>query len=742
MCGLFIREVIVYKIMNYKITSLILGFSIAVSVLPMQVFAQYYDSSYYYDTQTSSSYDYTSPTVSGYDYTSPVVSSYDYTSPTVSAYDYTSPTVSGYNYTSPTVSGYNYTSPTVSAYDYTAPTVINTGYTQPTYTAPTYTNPTYTQPTYTTPTYTQPTYTTPTYTNPTYTTGGYTYPTYTYPGTTNTTICSNGSYPVNGSCTTVNTIPTINTTICSNGSYPVNGVCSVTNTIPTTSTTICSNGSYPVNGSCSTINTILTTNTTICSNGSYPVNGSCSNVITLPTTNTTVCSNGSHPVNGSCSTVNTIPTTSTTICSNGSYPVNGSCTNNIIVPVTTNYTYPTYTQPSYSYPTYSTPPMNYQVCWDGSTIAGYQTCPAQYRTCANGTYVALNQSCYIAPVPVYIPPVIVKFNNVVTSVVTQITNTSGRCNGIGLIANGAPSTGWFEYGETSNLGRTTASAAIGNTVTAPFSNVLASLKPHTTYFCRAVMQNQYGIVKGEIVSFYTKSVVTTYVKPVSTVKKVTTTKKVTTKKSEVVCVDGSYVSVKSDLSAAMLNKGDKLVMLQVEKVEGKLSANSPVSYKVFYKNLSESRLTGVVVKVVIPAEIKSVATTAGNYDENTFTLTLNQDTMDAYSEGVITISGTLAKDAPVGKTIVATAYVAYTVPGTHAQDEVTAYVVGSIVPTDSLAKVDTGAKKVIGVSGERGFMPNNLVEWLALIAIMCIIFILGRSIYLSYKEDEGDVHGH
>jgi hypothetical protein len=85
-------------------------------------------------------------------------------------------------------------------------------------------------------------------------------------------------------------------------------------------------------------------------------------------------------------------------------------------------------------------------------------------------------------------------------------------------------------------------------------------------------------------------------------------------------------------------------------------------------------------------------------------------------------------------------YALYTVPGTKTQDEVTAYVIGSIVPATDISNKDTGAKKVIGISDGRGFMPNSLIEWLALLAILFIIFILGRSIYASYKEDEDSKH--
>jgi hypothetical protein len=385
--------------------------------------------------------------------------------------------------------------------------------------------------------------------------------------------------------------------------------------------------------------------------------------------------------------------------------------------------------------------VTYQTCWDGSVIPATSVCAPQYKVCANGASVPVNQTCYTPSTPVYIPREVVKFNNVVTSVATQITNTSGRCNGIGLIANNARSTGWFEYGETANLGRTTASASIGSNNTAPFSNVLANLKPKTKYYCRAVMQNQYGIVKGEIVSFTTKSSVTTYVKPIVTpVKKPITSKPV--KKNEVICSDGSTISVKNESASTLLNQGQKLIAVQIEKVDGKLSAGSVVHYKVSYKNLTDSRLTGVLVKVTLPQEVMFTSTTVGNYDLATRTLTLNQDTIDPYTEGVILLTGSVLPDAPLGKTIVTNVYTAYTVPGTKTQDEVTAYVIGSIVPNVDVSKQDTGAKKVIGAGSVdgKGFMPNSLIEWLALLAILFIIFILGRSIYASYKEGDGSGH--
>ncbi len=579
-------------------------------------------------------------------------------------------------------------------------------------------------------------------------------------------ICPTGSILVNGQCINTITGNVITTTICPSGTVVSGNTC--VNTINGTIVTnincpsgmtisgnqcinningtiitniVCPSGSTLTNGQC--INTITGTviNTTTCPTGTILNGNTCINTINGTIVTRIVCPSGSTLTNGQC--VNTITGTVITnvVCTSGVL-VNGQCINTITPPVITTTNCPSNTQyvNGICQQIVNPPVVVYQTCWDGAVIPATSVCSQQYKICANGTSVPVNQACYVPPTPVYIPPTVIKFNNVVTSVVTQITNTSGRCNGIGLIANNAQSTGWFEYGETALLGRTTASVQIGSSVTAPFSNVLANLKPNTKYFCRAVMQNQYGIVKGEIVSFVTKSTVTTYVKPVSTpAKKVTT--KVPVKSNVITCSDGSTIEVKSQSSATLINKGEKLVALQIEKVDGKLSSGESVRYKITYKNLVDTRLTGVVIKVTLPQEVLFASSTAGTYDEGTRTLTLNQDTVDPYTEGTILVTGSLMKDAPLGKTIVTTVYVVYTVPGTKTQDEVTAYVVGSIVPATDISNKDTGAKKVIGASSAHSFMPNSLIEWLALLAILFIIFILGRSIYASYKDEE-EQKGH
>jgi hypothetical protein len=255
------------------------------------------------------------------------------------------------------------------------------------------------------------------------------------------------------------------------------------------------------------------------------------------------------------------------------------------------------------------------------------------------------------------------------------------------------------------------------------------------------MQNKHGLVKGEVVSFTTKAKATTYIKPIAAtpVKKPTTTK--VPVKNEVVCSDGSTVSVKNQSAATLLTEGQKLIALSIEKTEGKIASEGIAKFKVSFKNVTDSRLTGTIVKIKLPEEVRLLETSAGMYDAVTRTITLNQDTVDPYTEGTILFSGVVAKDAALGKTVVTNAYALYTVPGTNTQDEVTAYVIGSVVPVGDTGSASVGEKKVIGAKAEsKGFLPNSLIEWLALLAIIFIIFILARSIYASYKEGDSAHH--
>ena len=93
----------------------------------------------------------------------------------------------------------------------------------------------------------------------------------------------------------------------------------------------------------------------------------------------------------------------------------------------------------------------------------------------------------------------------VTNAAFNVGRTSARFVGTANIPSSARTIAWFEWGTSSSLGRTSASQSIGNGPSALVEHSQFSLAYNTTYYYRLVVQNTYGIDRGNIVSFTTLS---------------------------------------------------------------------------------------------------------------------------------------------------------------------------------------------------------------------------------------------
>ncbi len=391
-------------------------------------------------------------------------------------------------------------------------------------------------------------------------------------------------------------------------------------------------------------------------------------------------------------------------------------------------------------------PTQTQVCFDGSVISAYAVCPSPYKVCPDGNLVSRNGYCPVIQAPIVIPPPAI--NSVITSIPTQIANTSARCNGIGLIPNNTPSVAWFEYGTNPTLGLKTAIANIGSANISPFTNLLTNLKPSTEYFCRAVMANERGTVRGEVVSFTTKKTAVYYPVATKTVvtKKTKAVKVVIPVKKEIICSDGSIIEGAGEANGkdgiSMLEMGQKALSLSFVKTKGDVSPNSLVSYFVTFKNDSISNLVNTKLTVLLPEEMTLLKASLGSYDPRTRELTLAYPVMTPGQSGSLELEIGVAKDALIGKSVAVQAIVSYTLPpktasGKALTDEVIAYAVSTIVSTP-LSAVPAPVKEEIkkSESSKNSFLPNTVVEWVVLFAILLIIIVLVRSIRESYKGKE------
>ena len=94
----------------------------------------------------------------------------------------------------------------------------------------------------------------------------------------------------------------------------------------------------------------------------------------------------------------------------------------------------------------------------------------------------------------------------VTKLPQNITQNSATIKGLALPGGNITTFGWFEWGTTRSLGKETLHGNIGASTSMGFSSTLVGLSPNTTYYFRAVIQNQRGISKGNVFSFKTGKV--------------------------------------------------------------------------------------------------------------------------------------------------------------------------------------------------------------------------------------------
>lgn len=92
---------------------------------------------------------------------------------------------------------------------------------------------------------------------------------------------------------------------------------------------------------------------------------------------------------------------------------------------------------------------------------------------------------------------------VVNQTASNISAGSAALTGT-IQPNGSPTSVWFDYGTTTSLGQQTAIQNAGNGTNAVnVYSTLANLQANTTYYFRAVAQNQYGTAYGSVINFFT-----------------------------------------------------------------------------------------------------------------------------------------------------------------------------------------------------------------------------------------------
>lgn len=142
--------------------------------------------------------------------------------------------------------------------------------------------------------------------------------------------------------------------------------------------------------------------------------------------------------------------------------------------------------------------------------------PYFYRLVAVNQFGTTNGATYSFRTTVGTPAPVGSVPVIKTLAASLILDTTANISGE-VTPNKATTQYWFEYGETTTLGNTTALQSVGDGVAkVPASVALTGLNPGTVYQYRVNAQNQFGTVNGAILSFKTSGVSTGVIPVVST----------------------------------------------------------------------------------------------------------------------------------------------------------------------------------------------------------------------------------
>ncbi len=288
----------------------------------------------------------------------------------------------------------------------------------------------------------------------------------------------------------------------------------------------------------------------------------------------------------------------------------------------------------------------------------------------------------------------------ITSIATNIGTSGARLSGVGLVTNNISTTGYFEWGTTQSFGNATTVRNIGSSQSNPFYESLSNLRSNTTYYFRAVVTNQYGNSRGDIMSFRT----------------------IASNNGGIIYRNTTVVTNTSNTTGDLKPSP---IFLDINRNNETIIKGSVIEYVVNYKNVSSKDVRDVVLQISIPKELSFVETSRGYLSTDNNTIVANIGNLNSKEEGSVRFTVLVTADAETNKIIVITANLAYTVTSDNTQGEVFAYTKNTI-GNGTPSQIQQGALAFL--SGD-GFLPSTLIGWLLLLLVITLIVLAVRKMY-------------
>ena len=250
------------------------------------------------------------------------------------------------------------------------------------------------------------------------------------------------------------------------------------------------------------------------------------------------------------------------------------------------------------------------------------------------------------PPPSYNPPQSSYGMPAVTTLsAASVSQTSASLNGT-VYPNGYAINAWFEWGTSSTLGNTTAAQSLINTTAySSYTYALTALTPNTAYYFRAVAQNAYGTVYGQIISFTTH----------------TSGGAINNSSNSGSSSGGGLSSIFKGTSSATPKPVDPGALnLSSSLNRTQPWAGSKIEYTVSYTNTGAGTLAAMAATVELPFEMQYISSDIALREQNGNILTFDLPSLKGRKDTSFVITGVIKESADIGSSLTFKATMDYT----------------------------------------------------------------------------------
>ncbi len=335
---------------------------------------------------------------------------------------------------------------------------------------------------------------------------------------------------------------------------------------------------------------------------------------------------------------------------------------------------------------------------------------------------------------------------VLTGGASNVTQTSAVLNGSYAVNVGGdradrPQT-FFQYGQTTSFGQSTVSRShsrFSDNISVEVNNLL----PNTNYYARVVGQNRNGIVYGPTISFITLPVpgqqagynggtnITVIEQPNGNVNQGGTPNNNGSNTTNNETNNTTNNTTNNETNNETNNQVAEPpvpahIALDITDDRETFTVGDILTYEINYQNVSNTQIDDVFIKVELPDNTEFLSAGEGVYLRKEHAAVFDLGDLEEDEDGDVKVNVRVVTALREGTRVAAAAIVFYTNPTTGSQASAVHY---------DINEYDSDGRPAAGATSG-GFLPRTFLGWLVIVILLLVIVLVGRRIYLRYKEQK------